>query len=160
MNTGAYAKLVNRDFYRYAEFVKTLAEMSDVKAPGTAWDAPGNTILKQPLAVRLDDRPGRRYADVSLDSDDQYVLIFIKGNAAVGRVVVGPIPPHRRTGGLTAYTIDLPSRAERGGFDTVLVAPAAGDDNYAIGHLLVEGNPATDAELMKRVAARDGGVAQ
>ena len=27
---------------------------------------------------------------------------------------------------------------------------------YAIGHLLVEGNPATDAELLKRVGIRDG----
>ena len=38
----------------------------------------------------------------------------------------------------------------------MLVAPAAGDDNYAIGHLLVDGNPATDGELLKRVAIRDG----
>jgi hypothetical protein len=36
------------------------------------------------------------------------------------------------------------------------VAPAAGDDHYAIGHLLVDGNRATDAELLKRVAMRDG----
>jgi len=94
---------------------------------------------------------------VSVDSNDKYVLIFVKGNTAVGRVEIGPIPPHRRKPGLTAYTVDIPSRAERGGFDTVLVAPAAGDDNnYSIGHLLVEGNPATDPELLKKVAMRDG----
>jgi arabinofuranosyltransferase len=156
MNTGAYDALVDRDRYRYAEFLKPLAELSDVKAPETPWDAPGNIVLTQPLAVRLDDRPGRRYADVSVDSNDKYVLIFIKGNAAVGRVEIGPIPQHRRKPGLTAYTVDIPSRAERGGFDTVLVAPAAGDDNYAVGHLLVEGNPSTDAELLKRVGIRDG----
>ena len=160
MNTGGYAKLVNRDFYRYAESMKPLAELSDVKAPETPWNAPGNIVLTQPLAVRVEDRPGRRYADVSVDSNDTYVLIFIKGNAAVGRVEIGPIPPHRRKPGLTPYTVDIPSRAERGGFDTVLVVPAAGDDNYAIGHLLVEGNPATDAELLKRVGIRDGVVRQ
>jgi arabinofuranosyltransferase len=156
MNTGAYDRLINRDLYRYAEFMKPLAVMSDVKAPGTPLDAPGNVVLTQPLAVRVEDRPGRRYADVSVDSNDKYVLIFIKGNAAVGRVEIGPIPPHRRQPGLTSYTVDVPSRAERGGFDTVLVAPAAGDDAYAVGHLLVEGNPATDAELLKRVGIRDG----
>ena len=156
MNTGAYAKLVNRDLYRYAEFMKPLAELSDVKAPETPWDAPGNIVLTRPLAVRVEDRPGRRYADVSVDSNDSYVLVFIKGNEAVGRVAIGPIPPHRRRPGLTSYTVDIPSRAERGGFDTVLVAPAGGDDNYSIGHLLVEGNPATDAELLKRVGIRDG----
>jgi arabinofuranosyltransferase len=158
MNTGGYAKLVNRDLYRYAEFMKPVAELSDVKAPETPWDAPGNIVLTQPLAVRVEDRPGRRYADVSVDSNDKYVLVFIKGNAAVGRVEIGPIPEHRRRPGLTSYTVDVPSRAVRSGFDTVLVAPAAGDDNYAVGHLLVEGYPATDAELLKKVAIRDGVV--
>jgi hypothetical protein len=147
---------VNRDFYRYGGFVKELAQLSDVKAPGAPWDAPGNVLLSQPLAVRVGDKVGRRYVDVSLDSDDQYALIFIKGNVAVGRVTAGPIPPHRRVPGLTSYTLDVPSRAERGGFDTILIAPAAGDEHYAIGHLLVDGTPATDAELMKRVAVRDG----
>jgi arabinofuranosyltransferase len=156
MNTGAYAKLVNRDLYRYSQFMKLLPELSDVKAPETPWDAPGTIVLTRPLAVRVEDKPGRRFADVSVDSDDKYALIFIKGNTAVGRVEIGPVPQHRRKAGLASYTIDIPSRAERGGFDTVLVAPAAGDDRYSIGHLLVDGNPATDAELLKRVAIRDG----
>jgi len=156
MNAGRYDRLVDRDFYRFGGFVRTLAEMSDVKAPETPWDAPGNTVLTQPLAVRVERRPGRRYADVSLDSDDKYALIFVKGNAAVGRVEVGPIPPHRRKPGLASYTIDVPWRAEREGFDAVLVAPAAGDDRYAVGHLLVDGYAATDDALRARVAARDG----
>jgi len=92
-------KLVNRDLYRYAEFMKPLAELSDVKTPETPWDAPGNIVLTRPLAVRVEDRPGRRYADVSVDSNDSYVLVFIKGNEAVGRVAIGPIPPHRRRPG-------------------------------------------------------------
>ena len=156
MNTRGYDRLVDRDFYRFSGSIKGLMEMSDVKAPETAWDAPGNTILKMPLAVRVDSKPGRRYADVSLDSDDEYVLIFIKGNTAVARVPLGPIPAYRRKPGLTSYTIDVPSRAVRGGFDFVLVAPTAGDEKYAVGHLLVEGFPATDGELLKRVQIRDG----
>ena len=160
MNTGGYARLVNRDFYRFSGVIKDLAEMSDVKAPETPSDAPGTIVLKVPLAVRVDGKPGRRYTDVSLDSDDEFALIFIKGSAAVGRVPVGPIPAHRRKPGLTSYTIDVPSRAERGGFDFVLVAPSGGTEPYAIGHLLVDGNPATDAELLKRVAARDGVAAR
>jgi hypothetical protein len=34
------------------------------------------------------------------------------------------------------------------------------DDNYAGGHLLLDGMPATDAELLKRVAIGDGVVRQ
>ena len=79
-------------------------------------------------------------------------MAFVRqGNAAVERVEIGPIPPHRRRPGPASYTVDIPSRAERDGFDTVLIAPVAGDDTYAMGHLLVDGNPATDAELLKRV---------
>jgi len=33
---------------------------------------------------------------------------------------------------------------------------AGGDEQLLDRHLLVEGNPATDAELLKRVALRDG----
>jgi arabinofuranosyltransferase len=156
MNTGAYDGLIDRHLYRYAGFTKTLAELSDVKAPETPWDAPGNIVLKQPLAVRMEDRSGRRYADVSLDSNDKYVLVFIKGNTSMGRVELGPIPEYRRKPGLTSYTIDIPPRAARKGFDTVLVAPGSGDESYAVGHLLVDGNPATDQELLTRVAQRDG----
>jgi arabinofuranosyltransferase len=160
MNTGAYNRLVNRDYYRFSGFVKRLEELSDLKAPETPWDAPGNIVLKLPLAVRVEDRPGRRYADVSVDSNEEYQLTFIKGNSAVGRVSVGPIPAHRRKRGLTSYTIDVPSRAVRGGFDTILVAPVGGDESHSIGHLLVEGLPATDPELLKRVAIRDGAARQ
>lgn len=156
MNTGAYATLVDRDFYRYGGSVASLADLSGVKASETPWDAPGNHMLEQPLAVRVEDRAGRRFVDVSLDANDKYTLIFVKGNAAVGRVEVGPVPRHRRKTGLASYTVDIPWRAEHGGFDTIVVAPSAGDDQYAIGHLLVDGNPATDAELLKRVAVRDG----
>jgi hypothetical protein len=39
------------------------------------------------------------------------------------------------------------------------VTPMAGDNHYALGHLLLEGNPATDWELYRRVAARDSLIA-
>jgi hypothetical protein len=49
-----------------------------------------------------------------------------------------------------------PVRAREKGFDTVVVAAVAGDDHYALGHLIVEGTTATDWELYRRVSARDG----
>ena len=54
--------------------------------------------------------------------------------------------------------MDVPPRARAQGFDTLVVAPFGGDEHYAIGHLLLEGTPATDWELYRRVAIRDGMV--
>ena len=53
----------------------------------------------------------------------------------------------------------MPPRAREQGFDTIVVAPAAGDDHYALGHMLLEGNASTDWELYRRVAVRDGLIA-
>jgi hypothetical protein len=69
---------------------------------------------------------------------------------------LGPVPPHRRKPGLAPYTVDVPPRARAQGFDTLVVAPVSGDDHYALGHVLLEGTPATDWELYRRVAVRDG----
>jgi len=68
---------------------------------------------------------------------------------------LGPIPEHRRYGGLATYTEDLPLAATQEGFDMVIVAPVFGDDRYAMGHLLLDGWEATDAELRRRVIERD-----
>jgi hypothetical protein len=55
--------------------------------------------------------------------------------------------------------VDIPPRARAAAFDTIVVAPSAGDNHYAVGHLLVEGNAATDWELYRRVAVRDSLIA-
>ena len=59
--------------------------------------------------------------------------------------------------GLVRYTLDVPARAVAKGFDTVLVVwVKGGGPTHAMGHLLLEGSPETDPELMRRVAVRDG----
>ena len=93
---------------------------------------------------------------MSLDSDDRYLLTFLSEGKMLSTLELGPIPPHRRQPGLASYTADVPPRAREHGFDTIVIAPVAGDDHYALGHLLVEGIPSTDWELYRRVSLRDG----
>jgi arabinofuranosyltransferase len=155
MNTGKYDRLLNRHYYRHGGSVATLDQVAAVRANGTPGDAEGNHVLKTPLAVSCTPRRGRRYLDVSLDSDDRYVLTFLKDATILSTLELGPIPAYRRRPGLTNYTVDVPARAREYGFDTVVVAPAAGDDHYALGHLLIEGTPSTDWELYRRVSLRD-----
>jgi arabinofuranosyltransferase len=156
MNRHAYEGLVNRTYYRHGGSVLPIEDLQVVRAEGTSWNDPGNHVLTGPLAIACARQQGRRYLDVTLDSDDGYLLTFLDGPDIRGTVDLGPIPEHRRRPGLTAYTIDLPPQASTDGFDTIVVGPSGGDNHYAIGHLLLEGYKATDAELYRRVSIREG----
>ncbi len=160
MNLGRYDHEINSQFYRHAGSVTTLDQLSAIRQAGTPGDAEGNRVLTLPLAVNCPPKRGRRYLDITLDSDDRYFITFLSGSRIVSKLDLGPIPEYRRQPGLTDYTLDVPGRARRDGFDTIVVSPVAGDNHYAIGHLLVEGNPATDWELYRRVAMRDALIAK
>jgi arabinofuranosyltransferase len=159
LNLGKSSRQVNRQFYRHSGSVVPLGELSTVRQVGSPYDAQGNHVLVRPLAIECPPRAGRRYLDVTLDSDDRYVLTFLSGSRIVSTLELGPIPQHRRQPGLTDYTVDIPGRARSTPFDTIVVTAAAGDTHNAIGHLLLEGNPATDWELYRRVAMRDALIA-
>ena len=157
MNLGAYNGLVDRAYYRHGGSITALDQLSALRSSETPANDPGNRILTQPLAVTCPDRRGRRYLEVALDSNDRYVLTFLKANHILSTLELGPIPEHRRKPGLTIYTVDVPPRARTEGFDTIVVAGVAGDDRYALGHLLLEGvSERTDALLHEHVAIRDG----
>ena len=160
MNLGKYNHDIDRQFYRHAGSVTTLDKLSTIRQAGTPGNSEGNRILSLPLAIDCPPKRGRRYLDITLDSDDRYFITFLSGNRIVSKLDLGPIPEYRRQPGLTDYTLDVPGRARRDGFDTIVVSPVAGDNHYAIGHLLVEGNPATDWELYRRVAMRDALIAK
>jgi hypothetical protein len=156
MNTGQLNGLIDADYYRFGGLLKALDEVADVKADETPLDAPLNTSFARPITIRVPARAGRRFMDVSVDGSRKYGFVFVKGNEAVGRVVVDPVPEHRRKPGLVSYTLDVPSRAVRLGFSAVLILPGAIDQTFVLGHLILEGNPKTDKELYRRVAVRDG----
>jgi arabinofuranosyltransferase len=159
MNARKNNRFVNAYFYRHNGSVARLEQLATVRPDGLAADADGNHGLASPLAVAVPARRHRRYLDVTLDSDDRYNLIFLQGSRIVSTLEIGPVPPHRRHPGLADYTLDIPPRARAAAFDTIVVSPAAGDSHYALGHLLVEGNPSTDWELYRRVAVRDSLIA-
>jgi hypothetical protein len=160
MNLGKYDREIDAQFYRHAGSLTTLDQLSTIRQAGTPGNADGNRVLDLPLAVSCPPKRGRRYLDVTLDSDDRYFLTFLSRSRIVSTLDLGPIPEYRRQAGLTDYTVDVPGRARRDGFDTIVVSPVAGDNRYAIGHLLLEGNPATDWELYRRVSVRDALIAK
>jgi arabinofuranosyltransferase len=155
LNTGRSAKDIDYRFYRHGGRLVGIESLSAVMAPETAWDAPGTRVLAMPLAIACEDRTGRRFMDVSVDSNDGYLFVFVRRNRVVAQLDIGPVPQYRRRPGLATYTVDVPLNAMRRGFDTIVVAGTGGDELYSIGHLLLDGYPSTQAELDRRVRDRD-----
>jgi hypothetical protein len=91
-----------------------------------------------PMAVAYGVVTRARHIDVSLDSDDTYLITFFKQGHLQSTLELGPIPEYRRIRGLTHYSLDIPPRAAQDGFDVILIAPSGGDGHYAVGHLIVE----------------------
>jgi len=137
LHTGRYSYLIDYDFYRYGGSVATLNKFAAPRPDGTPGADAGNHQLAQPLAIVCPARPGLRQVEISLDSDDRYLLSFLLRGRLVSITDVGPIPPHRRTAGLVTYKVDVPPRAAAAGFDILLISPVAGDDHYSLGHVLL-----------------------
>jgi arabinofuranosyltransferase len=135
LNRGKYDRLIDRTFYRYGS-VAALNELAIRRPDGTPPGDPATRTLVQPLAVLCGDRAGAARLDIALDSDDQYRLTFIGDGRVRSTVELGPVPQHRRAPGLVNYTVDIPPRASARGFDILLVTPVAGDNKYALGHVL------------------------
>ncbi len=156
MNRGHLDSRINRQFYKFDGADTTLESLSRVQPDGTPWDAPGSRTFKTVLAVTVPDQLKRRVLDISLDSDDRYRLTFLKKNRIVSAVVVDVVPRDRRVPGLASHLVTIPERARRQGFDTIAIVSIAGDARKAVGHLLLDGDPATAIELGRRFGAAGG----
>ncbi len=153
MNLGQLDSRIDRQFYKFDGAVTTLESMAQVQPDGTPWDAPGSRTFQTELAVIVPDQLKRRVLDISLDSDDRYRLTFLKKNRIVSAVVVDVVPRDRRVPGLASHLVTIPERARKQGFDTLVVVSIAGDARKAVGHLLLDGDPATAIELGRRFGA-------
>ena len=158
MNTGYYEDLVDRRFYRHGGAIVPIDALALTVPDGTPADAAGVREVEPALAVTCEARPGRRYFDLTLDSNDRYLVTFLKDNRIVVTMEVGPIPAHRRSPGLASFTENLPVAATRDGFDTIIIAHMGGETPYGLGHLLLDGEPATQGELKRRVGERDRNI--
>lgn len=158
LNTGAYQDVVDRRYYRHGGSIVPLDALALAVPDGAPADAPGVRRLDEPLAVTCEAKPGRRFVSIALDANDRYLVEFVRDNRVVASLELGPIPAHRRDPGLATYTENLPVAATRDGFDTIVIAPLDGDETYAVGQLLLDGEPSTDGELQRRVVERDGRI--
>lgn len=113
-----------------------IAQLSEVKLPGSSWNDVGNVVLGEAGAfVQLEHLHHEHIIDLSVDHNDFYSFIFFNGTERIGEHILAP--SSAPTGGLNNYRIRVPSKIAAAGYDKVLVLPVVGDSYYSIGHFIV-----------------------
>lgn len=155
MNRGVFDSLIDRRYYRHNGSIVPIEALGFVTPAGST-DGPTIRKIETPLAVTCDPEVGHRLMAIALDADDRYLVEFVLDNRIVASMRLGPIPEYRRRAGAASYIETLPAGATRDGFDTIIIAPISGN-TFSVGHLLLDGDPATADDLARLVAARDEG---
>ena len=138
MNLGSYDDLIDRRYAAPSDLTVSASTLDAVRAEGSRWNAPGNVIIRRlfPVTVAFPaPQTGKREIDLSVDSNDEYRITFMRAGQRLGSLPVGPRP--LQSGGLTRYVMPLPSGITSGGFDAVVVEAVEGDGSYSLGHLIV-----------------------
>jgi len=121
MNLGRFDDLIDVRAYTYPDL--TIKELSEVSTP-----LPEGSPLEELMALTQDGvlvQLGETYhaASIELGLDNAYVyqVQFLKGDQEVGRFTLhrALFPLH----GLAIYMVPVPSRAAKGGYDSVWVLP-------------------------------------
>lgn len=110
-------------------------QLATIRNPKARWNMPGNIIMQdQGVRVILSSVRHAAWVDLSLDNNDYYLIGFIRDGQVVATAKRGP-SQRRNIHDLDRYQIAVPEEAQQSGFDAVAIAPVAGDDHYALGHL-------------------------
>lgn len=122
--------------YRFGPRTIAQASLATRRNDRDAWDAnPEGVIVPAGTRVTFPERVHAKSLDVSLDCNDDYILVFLRDGREHGAVTAGPVPGP----GLIARRIVVPREASAG-FDEVYLRPVRGDGKYAVGHLIPEGS--------------------
>ncbi len=115
----------------------TIEALSKVKAEGTPWNAPGNTVIKgYGISIDLKAVSHASRLSVSLDGNDTYRLELYRDGEPVDLRWTPRRRPGDRTTGLMVHEIRLPAKTARRGVDRVKIIPVEGDNFYSVGHLV------------------------
>lgn len=138
MNTGQYDELVDGDKYRFPGLQKVqLAQLSKVQQDGNPWNAPGAQVIGiRGVEVELGGEKKNAQLELSLDSNDQYKLLFMHEGDVLAELDAPA--PKQKINGLATQTIGVPKEAATKGYTAIRIMPSGGDKRYSIGHLALK----------------------
>jgi arabinofuranosyltransferase len=130
LNTGAYDHLIDKGFYREAAPVpRRYSELPHTPpADDMTYFGPHG------IEIDCEGRASSEQLEVSLDNNDVYELVFLRGTAELGRARVGP-PLQPLCLGLRTYQVEVPEEAA--GYERIRIVPVpdANDGSCGIGHI-------------------------
>lgn len=134
-NLGKYDRLIDGPYYRHPSEISIDAhELRQPHPAGEPYLSPGQVDIynHRPLTIHLKDvAPFARF-EVSLDSESDYGVSFLRQGTVVGDIRLN----RARTGwGLAIHEVVVPASAVDAGFDAIRVEGIGGSEYYAIGHL-------------------------
>ena len=147
MNTGQYNYLIDTDRYQFPNLtLTTLDRLAAPQPAGTAWNAPGVLVFgDQGLDIDLQGARLTPTIQLSLDGDDNYLLIYLKDKKILATTLIPASRP--AASGLALYTRSVPDAALSGGCTMVRILPVRtsgfpsltlirGDGTYSLGQLI------------------------
>lgn len=131
-NTGSYDYLLNDLWQGKVAWVNYTSFRQPV-APRSVWNATGNMILRrsQSLVVRLDRLCSNSEIEISVDHNDDYQILFMRGEAELASLLI----ESKGEAGMRIDTLSVPTAVIAEGYDRIKVTPVRGDSYYSIGHL-------------------------
>jgi protein-S-isoprenylcysteine O-methyltransferase Ste14 len=124
------------------------SQLTEKKRTGSAWDQDGNAIFESSgLLVRFDQLTHDNLIELSLDSNDQYQLVYLSEYEVIGQSTV----PQRDYGGMSSFTSLLPDHIPVAGYDAIAVIPVQGDDRYSLGHIVTRSVESSSIEELPGV---------
>jgi hypothetical protein len=133
MNTGGYDHLLAS--YLKAPVTLRLSSLGEPKATGDDWDGPGAAVITDAgLRLVCDSLCHAGRIDLSVDNNDLYHLVFLRGGDTCGRVDIAAL--RVPGGGLRVDTLVVPDDVRPRGFDGVLIVPEGGDGYFSVGHFI------------------------
>lgn len=135
LNTGALDHLIDHDQYRHPTLLKVaLSAVAQPFKRGTDAKATGvRKLSSSGLEITLDGVKRNKRIELSLDANDQYEIVYIKGLHTLATQDIAA--SHLK--GLDVISLTTPARAVDVGFDRLRIYPVKGRD-FRFGHLLLK----------------------
>ena len=132
LNTGQYDYLIDRDAYRFAGLEKRVLNALAGEV-GVAVNIRGLEVVLPEMSYA----PGMT---VTLDGDDIYRILLMRGSDLIATQDVGPSSQPR--GGKASYDVNIGLAIAGSGYDAVRIFPVSGDKNYRVFGLALENESA------------------
>ena len=113
---------------------------AEIKQDKTSWDAKGNLIFKgSGLMVYFDTLVDDNQLQLSTDSNDYHLLVFLNGKEILGTKVLPP----RHVPGISNHGLNVDEDVYKRGYDRLAILPISGDGYFSLAHIFTS----NDAEL-------------